>query len=206
MPEPAGVSKSYSAIETQGLARANTWLRTGTAYALEQARNPSTIGFVLASSPIALLAWFVSASSYFSFSDMTSQDWRKASGHGPYRRVYPRVSVSVLVNGDISSFDLSLPTGMCIQSLCVESYTFPRSYLRKTMGIRFCISISLWDSPGFRRKLLRCLKNGLLQLETWCSSGSILRHAYSLYLASFTDYPREDITRHLKTHRFCSRT
>ncbi len=60
MPEPAGASKTYSALETQGLDRANDFARIGSAYALEHATRPSTIGFVLASNPIALLAWLVS--------------------------------------------------------------------------------------------------------------------------------------------------
>lgn len=43
--------------ELQLLKRRNQWRATGTAYALEHASRPSTIGLVLASSPLAVLAW-----------------------------------------------------------------------------------------------------------------------------------------------------
>ena len=43
--------------ETQGLSRGGTFGKTGNAYALEHATRPATIGFVLSSSPLALLAW-----------------------------------------------------------------------------------------------------------------------------------------------------
>jgi microsomal epoxide hydrolase len=62
MPEPADASKTLSPTEEIGLIRANEFLRIGSAYALEHATKPSTIGMVLSSSPLALLAW------YFSFS------------------------------------------------------------------------------------------------------------------------------------------
>jgi microsomal epoxide hydrolase len=48
---------SVSGIEQEGLKRMNRFLEYGTAYALEHATRPSTIGLVLASNPLALLAW-----------------------------------------------------------------------------------------------------------------------------------------------------
>lgn len=57
MPEPAGVSKDLSSLEKTGLMRTSEFMRIGSAYALEQATKPSTLGIVLASSPLALLAW-----------------------------------------------------------------------------------------------------------------------------------------------------
>jgi microsomal epoxide hydrolase len=58
MPEPAGVSKTLSPLEQKGVTRATEFIRIGSAYALEHATKPSTLGIVLSSSPIALLAWY----------------------------------------------------------------------------------------------------------------------------------------------------
>lgn len=44
-------------MEMAGLARAQAWLQGGTAYAQEHGTRPGTIGLVLSSSPLALLAW-----------------------------------------------------------------------------------------------------------------------------------------------------
>lgn len=43
--------------EERGIARMKEFMSTGSAYALEHGTKPSTIGLVLASSPIAQLAW-----------------------------------------------------------------------------------------------------------------------------------------------------
>jgi microsomal epoxide hydrolase len=58
MPEPTGASKTLSPVEQKGVTRATEFLRIGSAYALEQATKPSTLGIVLASNPVALLAWY----------------------------------------------------------------------------------------------------------------------------------------------------
>ncbi|KAK5425922.1 hypothetical protein LTR07_009421 [Exophiala xenobiotica] len=61
MPEPAEdqIDKRIpvSQAEEEGLHRTEWFKRTGSAYALEHATRPSTIGFALGSSPISLLAW-----------------------------------------------------------------------------------------------------------------------------------------------------
>ena len=57
MPDPGGLESAVSKIEQTGLDRANDFSRLGSAYALEHATRPSTIGFVLASNPVSLLAW-----------------------------------------------------------------------------------------------------------------------------------------------------
>ncbi len=44
--------------EKQGLARGLDFYTMGSAYALEHATKPSTIGLVLASNPMALMAWY----------------------------------------------------------------------------------------------------------------------------------------------------
>ena len=46
--------------EKEALARGIDFGKFGTAYAVEHSTRPSTIGFVLSSSPLALLAWLVS--------------------------------------------------------------------------------------------------------------------------------------------------
>lgn len=46
-----------SQVEMMGLARAQAWLQGGTAYAQEHGTRPGTIGLVLSTSPLALLAW-----------------------------------------------------------------------------------------------------------------------------------------------------
>lgn len=45
--------------EREGLERADRFGKFGTAYAVEHATRTATIGFVLSSSPVALLAWCV---------------------------------------------------------------------------------------------------------------------------------------------------
>ncbi|KAL2831246.1 Alpha/Beta hydrolase protein [Aspergillus pseudoustus] len=55
---PDGVSdEGLSNIEKRGLERWKTFLQSGRAYAEEQSTRPATIGHVLSSSPLALLAW-----------------------------------------------------------------------------------------------------------------------------------------------------
>jgi microsomal epoxide hydrolase len=59
MPYPENAAGSLPLDETdkEGLDRGDEFGKTGTAYALEHATRPGTIGFVLSSSPLALLAW-----------------------------------------------------------------------------------------------------------------------------------------------------
>ncbi|CAF3994402.1 unnamed protein product [Adineta steineri] len=58
MPEPSGVDNTtLNELDREGLRRAAEFMSTGSAYALEHATRTSTIGHVLASNPIALLAW-----------------------------------------------------------------------------------------------------------------------------------------------------
>lgn len=47
----------YSAAEKKGLARTDWFLKQGYGYNLEQSTRPHTLGFALADSPVALLAW-----------------------------------------------------------------------------------------------------------------------------------------------------
>ncbi|RMZ86615.1 hypothetical protein DV736_g6159, partial [Chaetothyriales sp. CBS 134916] len=58
-PSTSGKIKDedVSDAEMEGLKRAEQWMATGRAYALEHATRPATIGIALSSSPVALLAW-----------------------------------------------------------------------------------------------------------------------------------------------------
>lgn len=58
MPDPGTVAPAdINEAEKEGLARAGDFNHTGNAYSLEHATRPSTIGLVLAASPLALLTW-----------------------------------------------------------------------------------------------------------------------------------------------------
>lgn len=46
-------------VEREALPRGDQFLERGTGYSTEQATKPSTIGLVLGSNPIALLAWYL---------------------------------------------------------------------------------------------------------------------------------------------------
>jgi microsomal epoxide hydrolase len=50
-------SSTLSALEKRAVEYAAQWAKLGTAYAQEHGTRPSTIGFVLSSNPLALLAW-----------------------------------------------------------------------------------------------------------------------------------------------------
>ncbi|KAJ7126248.1 Alpha/Beta hydrolase protein [Mycena epipterygia] len=68
MPEPSGISQLTEA-DRAGILRTEEFKRTGSAYALEHATRPATLGFVLASNPLALLAWIGEK-----FMDWTDED------------------------------------------------------------------------------------------------------------------------------------
>ena len=57
MPEPKSVKTAISDAEQIGLQRAREFHRIGSAYAVEHATKPSTIGFAVGSNPVSLLAW-----------------------------------------------------------------------------------------------------------------------------------------------------
>ena len=46
-----------SDTDKQGLERSKWFITDGHAYAMEHATRPATIGYAVASSPVALLAW-----------------------------------------------------------------------------------------------------------------------------------------------------
>ena len=58
MRKPEGaMDETLNAFEVQGIERMHQFVATGSGYAVEHGTRPSTIGHVIASSPIALLAW-----------------------------------------------------------------------------------------------------------------------------------------------------
>ncbi|CAG8300740.1 unnamed protein product [Penicillium salamii] len=58
MRKPEGATDdNLNAFEIQGIERMYQFVATGSGYAVEHGTRPSTIGHVVASSPIALLAW-----------------------------------------------------------------------------------------------------------------------------------------------------
>lgn len=46
-------------VEREAVGRAQKWITTGIGYALEHGTRPGTIGSVVASNPLAMLAWYV---------------------------------------------------------------------------------------------------------------------------------------------------
>jgi len=58
MSQPPGIdSSTLSEEDTKGIEQFAEFKAFGSAYAVAQATRPATVGIVLSSSPIALLAW-----------------------------------------------------------------------------------------------------------------------------------------------------
>jgi len=55
--EPKPLEDDITESERKGLHRAHDFLKTGSSYAVQHATKPATIGLVLSSNPVALLAW-----------------------------------------------------------------------------------------------------------------------------------------------------
>jgi microsomal epoxide hydrolase len=68
-PDPEEIESWVDDTEKEGLKRHKDFLENGSAYAWEHATRPSTIGFVLYSNPLALLAWIGEK-----FTDWTDDD------------------------------------------------------------------------------------------------------------------------------------
>lgn len=63
--EVAPSSEILSSEDLQQLERTATWSQTGLAYVDEHGTRPSTAGLAISSSPIALLAWYLTLPSYY---------------------------------------------------------------------------------------------------------------------------------------------
>jgi microsomal epoxide hydrolase len=60
MRRPDGMKDEHlNAYELEGIEKLNKFISTGAGYATEHGTRPSTIGHVLSTSPMALLAWLV---------------------------------------------------------------------------------------------------------------------------------------------------
>jgi microsomal epoxide hydrolase len=70
MESKASPADVLSAAETRGLDRMHAFKTSGRAYAIEHGTRPATIGLVLASSPLAQLAWI--AEKFLAWSDPAS--------------------------------------------------------------------------------------------------------------------------------------
>lgn len=58
MSRPEGMTDDgLDAYERQGIERMNNFRASGSGYSTEHGTRPSTIGHVISSSPVALLAW-----------------------------------------------------------------------------------------------------------------------------------------------------
>jgi len=55
--EPEHLEHEITEAEHKGLRRAREFMQTGSSYAVQHATKPATIGLVLSTNPIALLAW-----------------------------------------------------------------------------------------------------------------------------------------------------
>jgi len=74
------VKENLSDVEKEGLHRGNEFIENGRAYAIEHATKPSTIGLLLASNPLALLAWYVHNRETIDGTLINLlQDWREIS-------------------------------------------------------------------------------------------------------------------------------
>lgn len=95
---------SLNERDKQGLKRGEDFMKMGSAYSLEHATRPATIGLALDSSPLALLAWI--GEKFLSWSDenpsletilesVTLYWFTESMGRGifPYRGVSPRIGL-----------------------------------------------------------------------------------------------------------------
>jgi len=57
--EPANPVGELDELDVELNKRAAGFKKTGSGYAVEQATRPSTIGLILASNPLAILAWYL---------------------------------------------------------------------------------------------------------------------------------------------------
>lgn len=68
MAQPDGISEeALTFYERAGVERMKQFSNTSSAYALEHGSRPATIGLVLGSNPLSLLAWYVSLFSIICF-------------------------------------------------------------------------------------------------------------------------------------------
>jgi pimeloyl-ACP methyl ester carboxylesterase len=83
-----------TATEKAGVARSAEWMASGRGYNIEHGTRPSTIGHVLSSNPLALLAWYVFSLTLLIFSPLDTMELGSArsSSNGAMRRPSSRTS------------------------------------------------------------------------------------------------------------------
>lgn len=57
IPEEDSDGEKFSVSEKESVERMKLWARNGNGYAVEHGTRPATIGFVVNSNPLSLLAW-----------------------------------------------------------------------------------------------------------------------------------------------------
>lgn len=77
---PLGEETVVDAFEKERVEFTQKWRATGVGYALEHGTRTSTIGSVLASNPLAMLAWCVFVNSGTCTQTDIWQDWREDAG------------------------------------------------------------------------------------------------------------------------------
>ncbi|KDE08491.1 hypothetical protein MVLG_01271 [Microbotryum lychnidis-dioicae p1A1 Lamole] len=133
-------ASSLEKHEQAGLQRAEKWRKEGSAYANFHATRPSTIGFVLQSSPLALLAWVGEKFLDWSDEDISIDDildsvtvWYLtdtiARSVYPYREVHGRTSMSI----DKPEWFISKPVGF--SWFPQELMPTPRVLIEKTGNV-----------------------------------------------------------------------
>ena len=116
MPRPDDVDNAdLNDWEKRGLERAEEFKRIGSAYALLHATKPATIGLVLASNPLSLLAWSVSSSRALTTDLIIRQDRREVSRldrHLPTPHRDPRPRNPLLPHRHLPNIHLPVPPAL----------------------------------------------------------------------------------------------
>lgn len=136
MPDPGNIpDSSYNALEKEGIVRAQNFKRMGSAYAVEHATRPSTIGLALSTNPLALLAWIGEK-----FLEWTDDDL-------PLETVFADVMLYWLTD-----------------CFATTLYPYRQLFTPGVIGADenpACALTSRWASPGFQRRLPRYPELGL---------------------------------------------
>lgn len=128
MPDLSDLS-NLTPIEQKALATAETFQKTGTAYAFEHGTRPSTIGLVLSSSPLALLAWI--GEKFLEWSDTPS----------------PSLD-HILTNVSLYWFTQSFPRSIYPYRQMFGTARMEPEYIKKPLGFSF---FPKELNPGLRR-------------------------------------------------------
>lgn len=124
MPDPGSIDASfYNELEREGLKRAEWFHKLGSAYALEHATKPSTIGLVLSTNPMALLAWI----------GEKMLDW--SDGPLPLKTILADATLYWLTNTISTSF---WPYRQLFTPGVIGAHENPKWYIGKPLGFSWC--------------------------------------------------------------------